>query len=175
LLELSEARGADIRIESPDGTPSIIFLARRETTPPSCRVSLSPEGASFHEDASAPKGAAKDDPVPKGLGTGSPSVVSMDVHVGSLLVRSEEAMAMGSGLPTSPTGSATLEVCGHGTEDMMGALGAKIPLGVTLSMDYNLPLVSNSAPDTASVSVFPFDSILMPPALGFPCSFPTFR
>jgi hypothetical protein len=92
----------------------------------------------------------------------------MDVHVGSPLVQSEEAVAMGSGLPTSPTSPTTLEVGGHGTDDMMGALGTKVPLGVTLSMYYNLPLVPKSAPNTASVSVFPSDSISMPPDLGFP-------
>jgi hypothetical protein len=92
----------------------------------------------------------------------------MDVYVGSPLVRSEEDVVMGSGLSAIPTIPTTLEVGGHGTEDLMGAPGAEIPLGITLSMDYNLPLVSNSAPDTASVSVFPPDSISMPPALGFP-------
>jgi hypothetical protein len=92
----------------------------------------------------------------------------MDVRVGSPLIRSEEDVVMGSGLPVSQTGPVTLEVDGPGTEDLMDALGAKIALGVTLSMDYNLPLVSNPAPNTADVSAFPSDSISMPLALGFP-------
>jgi hypothetical protein len=75
---------------------------------------------------------------------------------------------MGSSFPISPTGPITLEVGGPGTEDSMGTPGAKIPLGVALSMDYTLPLVSNPTPNVASVIAFPSDSISMPPALGFP-------
>jgi hypothetical protein len=99
--------------------------------------------------------------------TGSPLAVSMDVHVGSPLVQSQEAVVMGFGLPVSPTGPNTLEVGGPGTEDPMGAPRAEIPLGVTLNMDYNLPLVSNPGPDTSFVSAFPSNSISIPPTLGF--------
>jgi hypothetical protein len=151
LLELSETGADDVRIESPDVAPSASFLVGQEATQPACRVSPAPEGALVYEDASAPEGAAEYDPAPEGPGTDSPS-----------------AVAMGSGLPVSPTGLATLDAGGPSTEDPMGAPGAEIPLGVALSMDYNLPLVSNPTPDTTSVSAFPSDSISIPSALGFP-------
>lgn len=124
------------------------------------------------EDDPTPEGVAEDDPAPGGPEAGSSSAVSMDVHVGSPLVRSEEAVVTSHGLPAIPAGPATLEVCDPGTEDSIRAAGAVIPLGVALSMDYNLPLVFNPAPDIASVSALPSDSISMPPALDFLCSFP---
>jgi hypothetical protein len=177
-LEANSAAPDDVHIEIPDGVPSARFLVGQEATPPVGHASPALEGALVHEDVPAPEGAAKDDPavegvaeddsVPEGPRTGSPSDVSMDVHVGSPLVRSEEAVVMSSSFPASPTGPATLEVGGPGTKDPMGAFGAEIPLGVMLSMNYNLPLKSNPAPDTASISAFSSDSISMPPALGFP-------
>jgi hypothetical protein len=167
LLELSEARGTDICVECPDGAPYANFLAGRVATPPVYHVSPASEGTSVHEDASALKGEAEDDPASDGLGTGSPSSASM-VHVGSSMVWSEEDVVMGSNLPVSPTGLATLEVSGHGTEDPMSAARVEIPLGVALSLDYNFPLVPNFALDTAYVSVLPSNSVSMPLVLGFP-------
>jgi hypothetical protein len=120
------------------------------------------------EGALAPKGAAEDDPAPEGPGVGFPSASSMDVHVGSKMVWSDEAMVTGLDLLVSPASLATLEVSGHRTEDPMGAPRVEIPMGVTLSLDYPLPLVPSSVPDVASVSVFPSDSTSIPPALEFP-------
>jgi hypothetical protein len=174
LLELSKVGGIDIRVECPDGVPSSSHLPGREATPPACHVSPTPEGASVHEGASAPvgasapKGAAEDDPAPEGPGTGSPSVFSMDIHVGSPMVRFNEVVVMGSDLLVSPAGLATLVVSGHGTEDPMGAPRVENPMGATLSLDYPLPLVPSSVPDAASNNVFPFDSTSIPSALGFP-------
>jgi hypothetical protein len=133
LLELSDAGGIDVRVECPDDAPSASFLAGREATLPACHVSLAPEVASVHEDdlalegASAPEGTAEDDPAPEGPGTGSPSATSMDAHVGSPMVRSDEAVVTSSDLLVSPTGSVTLEATGHGTEDPMGAPRVEIP------------------------------------------------
>jgi hypothetical protein len=72
------------------------------------------------------------------------------------------------GLPAIPADPATLEVGDPGAEGLICAAGVEIPMGVALSMDYNLALVFNPAPDTASVSALPADSISMPLALGFP-------
>jgi hypothetical protein len=77
-------------------------------------------------------------------------------------------MVMGSDLLVSPVSPSTLEVSGHGTEDPMGAPRVEIPMGVALSLDYPFPLVPSSVLDVAAVSVFPSDSTLIPPALGFP-------
>ena len=58
------------------------------------------EGASALEVAAkedpAPEGGAEDDPTPKDAGPGSPSGASMDVHVGSPLVQSEEPVVTNS-------------------------------------------------------------------------------
>jgi hypothetical protein len=198
LLELSEAGGADIRMEVPDCAPSASFLARQEIivpvshAPPTFKGTLicentlvpkdtvegcpAPEGDAEDDptlegaakDDLASKGAAEDDPAPEGPEAGSYSVASMDVHVGSSLVQSEEAVVMRLDLPAVLAGSATLEVSNLGTEDPICAAGADIPLGVALSMNYNLPLTFKPAPDTAFVSALPSDSISMPPTLGFP-------
>jgi hypothetical protein len=117
-------------------------------------------------DSAAPEGTAKDDPAPEGLEAGSSLAVSMDVHVGSPLVQSEDVVVTSPGLPAVPASSATLEVSDPGTEDLICAARAEISLGVALSMDYNLPLVSKPAPDTASVSALPSDSISISLAFG---------
>jgi hypothetical protein len=188
LLELSKAGGDDVRTEVPDSAPFASFLAGQEITPPVCHASLALEVALVREntlalegvaeDGPAPKsvtkdgpsseGVVEDDPAPKGPEAGSSSEVSMDVHVGSPLVRSKEAVVTSPSLPAIPTGLATLEVGDLDIEEPIRAARAEIPLGVTLSMDHNLPLVFNPAPDTASVSSLPSDSILMPPTLEFP-------
>jgi hypothetical protein len=169
LLELSEAEGAHICIEVPDGAPSTSFMAGKEITPPVCHASptfkddlihentLIPEGADegypapegvtednpapegAAEGDSAPEGATEDDPAPKGPKAGSSSAASMDVHVGSPLVQSEEVVVTSLDLPAVLAGSATLEVSNLGTKDPISVVGAEIPLGVTLGMNYNLP------------------------------------
>jgi hypothetical protein len=120
------------------------------------------------EGALAPKGATEDDSAPKGPRTGSPSASSTDVHVGSKMVWSDEAVVTSLDLLVSLASLATLEVSGHRTEDPMGAPRVEIPMGVALSLDYPLPLVYIYVPDAASISVFPSDSTSIPPALEFP-------
>jgi hypothetical protein len=65
-----------------------------------------PEGTT--EDNPVPKGGAEDDPAPKGAKLGSSSAASMDVHVGSPPVQSEEPMVTCS--PATLVGPVTLEV-----------------------------------------------------------------
>jgi hypothetical protein len=50
LLELSEARGADIRIEVPDGAPSASLLAGREITKAIFHASSTFEGGLIREN-----------------------------------------------------------------------------------------------------------------------------
>ena len=69
------------------------------------------------EDDPTPEGVAEDDPAPGGPEAGSSSAIFMDVHVGSPLVRSEEAVVTSPGLPSIPTGPTTLEVGGSSTHD----------------------------------------------------------
>jgi hypothetical protein len=127
---------------------------------------VAPEGAT--EGGLAPEGIAEGDPAPKGPEPGSALAASMDVHVGSSLVQSEEATVTSLDLPTALAGPATLQVSNQGVGDPLHAIGAEIPLGVALSMSYNPSLVFKPALDIATISVPPSDSISMPPALGFP-------
>jgi hypothetical protein len=198
LLELSEARGADICLEVPDCAPFASFLAGQEMTPPVCHAPPTFKGALIRENTPVPEGIAEGCPAPKGvtkdnsaldgaaegdlapegatkndLATEGPeasstSAASMDVHVGSPLVQSEEAMVTSLDLLDVFAGLATLEVSNSITEDLICATGAEIPLGVMLSMNYNIPLAFKPTPDTASVNALPSNSISMPPTLGFP-------
>ena len=54
LLELSEAGGADIRIEVPDCAPSASFLAGQEITLLVCHASPAFKGALIRENTPAP-------------------------------------------------------------------------------------------------------------------------
>jgi hypothetical protein len=69
------------------------------------------EGASASEgvaeDNLAPEGGAEDHPAPKGAELGCSSAASMDVHVGSPSVQSEELVVMSP--PTALVGLVTLE------------------------------------------------------------------
>jgi hypothetical protein len=188
LLELSKAGGVDIHIEVRDGAPSASFLAGQEITLPVCHASSTfkgdlirentpvlegttegcpvPEGVT--EDNPAPEGATKDDLAPKGPEASSSSAASMDVHVGSPLVQSEEAVVTSLDFPVVLASPATLEVSNPSTEDTICAARAEIPLGIALSMNYNLPLAFKPSPDNVSVSALPSNSISMPLTLGFP-------
>jgi hypothetical protein len=92
----------------------------------------------------------------------------MDVHVGSPLVQTKEVVVTSLDLPIGLVGLATLDVSNPGVGGPPYVVGAKIPLGVALSMNYNPPLVFKPTPDTASISALSSDSISMPPALGIP-------
>jgi hypothetical protein len=138
LLELPKTESAAIRAEVPDDTPSASNpvgqeitrtishafstfeggLIHGDTSVPdvTCKgysapvgtldCASAPEGAA--EDNSAPDGAAEDDLAPEGAELGSSLAASMDVHVGSPLVQSEEPVL--TGLPTALVGPITLEV-----------------------------------------------------------------
>jgi hypothetical protein len=118
---------------------------------------------------------AEDDPALEGLEVGSSLAVFMDVHVGSPLVRSEEAVVTSPGLPSIPTGPATLEVGGSSTHDPMHAAGTEIPWASHLAWITTLVwcstllmilLLSVLCRLIISRCLQPWD---------FLCSFPTFR
>jgi hypothetical protein len=131
-----------------------------------CEGYPTPEGTI--EDNLAPEGAAEGDPAPEGPKLGSSSAASMDVHVGSPPVQANEAAVTSLDLPTTLVGLATLEVSNSGVEDPLRAVGAEVPLGIALSMSFNLSLALKPTLDIASTSVPPFDGNSTPPALGFP-------
>jgi hypothetical protein len=70
--------------------------------------------------------------------------------------------------PTALVVPIILEVSDPGFEGPLHAVGAEVPLGVTLDMSSNPPLGPESALDIVSASVPPFDGTSAPPALGFP-------
>lgn len=152
LLELPEIGGVDICVECPDGAPSASPLARQEVTPPVCR------GSPAHVCV----------PAPEGPRTGSLSAASMDVHVGSPVLRSDDAAVTSSNLLVGSASPATLEVSGCSAEHLMGAPGVETPMGATLSLDYPVPLMSGPDRDVASIDVPSLGSAPIPPTLGFP-------
>jgi hypothetical protein len=87
------------------------------------------EGSSALEvavaEGPAPEGGAGSDPAPEGVGAGSLSAVSMDVHVGSPLVRSEEAVVTHVSMAlASPV---TLEASEPDARSLSPADGAEVP------------------------------------------------
>jgi hypothetical protein len=130
------------------------------------------EGDSALDDAAqcdpVPEGAFEGEPAPEGPKLDSSSAASMDVHVGSPLVQSEEPALASLDLPTALVGPVTLEVSDPGIEDPLHTVGAEVPLGVALGMSCNPPLGLESALDIASATTPSFDGTSAPPALGFP-------
>jgi hypothetical protein len=122
-----------------------------------------PEGAA--EDDPAPEGAAEDDPSPEGAKLDSSSVASMDVHVGSPPVQSEESVL--TSLPTTLVGPITLEVSDLGAENSLHTVGAEVSLSADLGASSNPPLGLESALNIAS-AVPAVRYVSVPPALGFP-------
>jgi hypothetical protein len=104
------------------------------------------EGAA--EDDPTLEGAAEDDPSLEGAELDSSSVASMDVHVGSPPVQSEELVMMS--LPTALVGPITLEVSDPGTENSLHAVGAEVSLSADLGASSNPPLGLESALNIAS-------------------------
>jgi hypothetical protein len=120
LLEPPEVESSIVHLEVPDDVPLAGDPIGQEVTRTVCHASSTLEGGLAPEDtlaldvagqshsaplgmtkgASASEGTAKDDPAPEGGAEGDPalndavpgssSVASMDVHVGSPLVQSEE-------------------------------------------------------------------------------------
>jgi hypothetical protein len=74
----------------------------------------------------APKGGAGSDPAPEGARAGSLSTASMDVHVGSPPVRSEDAAV--THLSTTLAGLVTLEGSEPDARSLPPADGVEIPL-----------------------------------------------
>jgi hypothetical protein len=114
------------------------------------------EGASASEGATkdnlAPEGGVEDDPAPKGAELGSSLAASMDVHVGSPLVQSEEHVATCP--PTALVGPVTLEASDPDARNPPPAVGAEVSLSDALN------IVSVKTPSSERAP--------MPPALGFP-------
>jgi hypothetical protein len=73
----------------------------------------------------APEGGAGSDLGPEGVGAGSLSAASMDVHVGSPLVRSEEVVV--THLSTALAGLVTLEVVNQTPGACRLLMGPKFP------------------------------------------------
>jgi hypothetical protein len=65
---------------------------------------------------------------------GSPFVGSMDVYVGSLMPRIEDAVVPSSIVPIKPADPTTLEICGSCAKIPMGVCGVEIPMGVAHSL-----------------------------------------
>jgi hypothetical protein len=196
LLELPETRSAGIRAEVPDDIPSASNLVGQEITRIVSHASSTFQGSLVHGDTLvpdvtckgylapvgtiedtlapecaaegdlAPEGASEGEPAPEGPEHGSSSAASMDVHVRSPPVQSEELVL--TSLPTALVGSVTLEVSDSGAKNPLHTVGDEVPLCVALIMSSNPPLGLESALDIASASTPPFDGTSTPPALGFP-------
>jgi hypothetical protein len=109
-----------------------------------------PEGGV--EGDPAPKDGTEDDLAPKGAKLGSSLAASMDVHVGSPPVQSEEPVV--TNLPTTLVGPVTLEASDPDVGNPPPAVGAEVSSSVALN------IVPVNAPS--------IDSASMLPALGLP-------
>jgi hypothetical protein len=182
LLEPPETESFVVRAEAPDDVPLAGNPVGQEITRIISHASLTLEGGLAHGDKLAldvagqghptpvgttegssapesavegnptPEGGAEDDPVPKGAELGSSLAASMDVHVGSPLVQSEEPVVTSP--PTALVGPVTLEVSDPDAGNLPPAVGAEVPLSDTLN------IVRVNAPSS--------DSAPIPPALGLP-------
>jgi hypothetical protein len=84
---------------------------------------------------------------PKGVGAGSPSTASMDVHVGSPPVQSEEAAL--THLSTALTSLVTLEASDPNVESLPPADEAEVPLSRASD------IVATDLPSSSNVSTLP--------------------
>jgi hypothetical protein len=114
------------------------------------------EGSSALEVAAtedpAPEGGAGCDPTLEGVGAGSPSVASLDVHVGSPLVQSDEAAV--THLSTALVGLVTLEASEPDSRSLPSANGAEVPPSQAFD------IILAELPSSSNVSTLP--------ALGLP-------
>jgi hypothetical protein len=114
------------------------------------------EGASASEgvakDDPAPEGGAEDDLAPKDVGLGSSLAASMDVHVGSPLVQSEEPVV--TNISTALVSPVTLEASDPDARNPPPADGVEV------SPSDALNVVPVNASSTGSASIIP--------ALGLP-------
>jgi hypothetical protein len=132
-------------------------LVHHGASAPILEITLAPKGPLAPKGALDPEGA----PAHKGASVGSPSAASMDVHVGSLMPRTNDVGATSSIMPIEPSEPTTLELSGSGAEIRMGtssaeipmgASGAEIPMGVALSLGDLDPLTLVPAHTMASVN-----------------------
>jgi hypothetical protein len=104
------------------------------------------------EGGLVPKGGAEDDPAPKGAKLGSSSAASMDVHVRSPPIQSEEPVV--TNLPTALVGPVTFEASDSDAGNPPPAVGAEVSPSDAL----NIVHIHDPTIDSAS----------MLPALGLP-------
>jgi hypothetical protein len=108
------------------------------------------EGASALEvaakDDPAPEGGAKGDTAPEGARPGSSSAASMDVHVGSPLVQSEELVV--TNLSAALVGPVTLEASDPDGRNLLPAIGAEV------SPSHAFNIVPVDAPQQAAHQCF---------------------
>jgi hypothetical protein len=128
------------------------------------------EGASALEGATegnpAPEGATEDGPTPEGAELGYSLAASMDVHVGSSLIPSEEPVVTSP--PTALIGPVTLEVSDPDGGNKLPDARVEVSLSVALGVSSYPPLGLESDLNITSAYTPPSDSTPMPPALGFP-------
>jgi hypothetical protein len=175
-LELPETESAAIRAEVPDDTPSASNPVGQEITWTVSHSSSTFKGGLIHGDTSVPDVTCEGYPAPmgtikgalalEGAKLGSSSAASMDVHVGSPPVQTKEPVL--TSLPTALVGPITLEVSDLGTGNLLHTVGAEVSLSVALGASSKPPLGLESALNIASTSTPLFDSMSVPPTLGFP-------
>jgi hypothetical protein len=95
----------------------------------------------------APEGGAEDGLTPNDAGPGSSSAASMDVHVGSPLVQSEDLVV--TNLSAALVGLVTLEASGPDARNLLPADGAEASPSCALN------IVPVDAPSTSSASMLP--------------------
>lgn len=149
------------------------MLVHHGASAPILEITLAPKGPLAPKGALDPEGA----PAHKGASVGSPSAASMDVHVGSLMPRTNDVGATSSIMPIEPSEPTTLELSGSGAEIRMGtssaeipmgASGAEIPMGVTLSLGDLNPSTLVPARIVAYVKAIAFGGVSVVLTLGFP-------
>jgi hypothetical protein len=109
------------------------------------------EGSSALEVATveglAPEGGASSDPAPEGVGAGSLSAASMDVHIGSPPVRSEEAAV--THVSAALAGLVALEASKPDARSLLPADGAKVP------PSHALDIIPADLPSSSNVPTLP--------------------
>jgi hypothetical protein len=91
--------------------------------------------------------AVMEDPAPEGVGAGSPFAASMDVHIGSPPVQSEEAAV--THLSTALAGLVTLEASEPDARSLPPADGAEVPLS------HAFDIIPADLPSSSNVSTLP--------------------
>jgi hypothetical protein len=109
------------------------------------------EGSSVLEVAAtegpAPEGGVGSDLALEGVGAGSPSAASMDIHVGSPPVQSEEVAV--THLSTALAGLVTLEASEPNTRSLSPADGAEVP------PSHAFDIIPADLPSSSNVSTLP--------------------